>query len=128
MDCLFDQEEAEKVREYSKKYPIYTFNGWSFPVIWTLEYSEMLCFKACYKNGIKGLTYKILRDRCGEEYRKAAAWFIAHWWEHKLEICPCLGTHQDSNFMDTVIASQLYYAEHLGLEGTFSYEGYRVTC
>ena len=59
------------------------------------------------------LSYKGFGKAYGVEY--AAAWLIAHWYEHKLQICPCQnGEEPDANesslrFRAAFIESLLFY-------------------
>lgn len=61
------------------------------------------------------------RHRRGIEY--AAAWLIAHWYEHKLRICSCQhGEEPDDNasslrFREAFIESLLFYENVLGWQG-----------
>jgi hypothetical protein len=53
----------------------------------------------------KGYRPGLLRE--GREY--AAAWLIAHWWEHYLHCCACLvDDHKPSNFRRALIETLLY--------------------
>lgn len=52
-----------------------------------------------------------------KSFRFALAWLIAHWWEHKLRICPCLPQDDKelSHFRDAFVESLLVYWECKGV-------------
>ena len=67
----------------------YSFAGWEF---WQVEQDgkamlilEKELLNPHPPNAI--LSYKCFQQ--GTDPREAAAWLIAHWYEHALDICPC---------------------------------------
>lgn len=99
----------------------YVFAGWNFRLSET-QTDPGIIFLRLYKK----LPYpedptKVLSASWGDESQKPrlAAWLIGHWYEHLLQICPCLHGVRDqavdegdgSNFRRAMIESLLWYHE-----------------
>lgn len=123
-DILFDRGEGGmwKVRP---EWRLFTFMGWKFeirshvsPVSGEIgiEGSFMLLWKKLINPETPQLIYSYRGIGSGHLAKeRAAAWLIAHWWEHALDICPCQHGKRDdaagSNFRYHVIESLLWYHE-----------------
>jgi hypothetical protein len=120
LDPMKDMQEDD-IWSKSKHQP-YFFMGWRFRV--------SLLPNMLGGNGLmlyKKLPYPENPDAClsyawGSEENKAhlAAWLIGHWFEHLLQICPCLHGQRDqsvdegdgSPFRKAMIDSLLWYHRH----------------
>lgn len=135
---LFDPEESTIMARQAQTF---SFAGWTFSVRTVHNPNEVVpkTYLFCYKrlfnpetpsevysqvnfsdDGFSRLLYgEAMPPRLKlEKQKRCAAWLIAHWWEHYLEICPCLGGKrddgEDSNFRRSVIESLLWYDARLG--------------
>jgi len=138
-DCennpLFDRNEEQML----KGKQLFEFMGWKFAVRHQhlAHESDPATYLYCYKrlfnpekpgevysqcnfswSNAEIALYRGTPDRKKRDLTKrCAAWLIAHWWEHYLEICPCLkgerNDDEDSNFRKTVIESLLWYDSKL---------------
>lgn len=141
-DCtqnpLWDRDE-EMMLARKHRSAVFEFMGWKFGVTNIASANEpcyktfLMCWKRLFNPEHLGEVYsqssflhtqyemslyRGMPDRLILHHtRKCAAWLIAHWWEHYLEICPCLNgerdDREDSNFRRAVIESLLWYDEHV---------------
>lgn len=105
----------------------YEFMGWRFHLTRFAtdssgenQNAQMLCWKEIINPEAPGLiqAYKNIRISSGplppkEEMDKllsaAAAWLIAHWWDHALKMCPCQNDDAGGKFRHTVTEALLQY-------------------
>jgi hypothetical protein len=141
-DCtnnpLWDRDEDRRI---TTKHPGSTFEfmGWRFSNVHIYNSgpdvvgTNLFCWKRLFNperpnavysqanfrySNYDSTLYRCMPDRLKfHRTKECAAWLIAHWWEHYLEICPCLhgerDDKEDSNFRRAVIQALLWYSENL---------------
>ena len=134
-DCLtnplFDRMESIMLNSRPERF---CFMGWEFSVTHAQDDRIYLkCYKRLFNPEKAGevlshyafdpevlYDHSIYRE-CPPRFiidlkKRAAAWLIAHWWEHYLNICPCLhgdrDDQEDSPFRQSVISGLLWYDQH----------------
>ncbi len=120
---LLDHREDRLISRFDSK-DIYEFMGWKFKHSTVLSKGCHVTILTSYKglfNPFPPNAQIAISTFIGEKsdvsysvnMKRAAAWLIAHWWEHYLNICPCLTSGSDheeeTNFSKAVINSLLWY-------------------
>lgn len=83
-------------------------------------YYSFHCFRVLEVGELTGTNAAAIAHYQEMIKKEAAAWLIAHWYEHALILCPCQTDaerenedHKPSNFRRALISSLLWYDKHL---------------